>query len=277
MEKKGIVLTLIRKFIFYIIMIILAVFAFIPFYAMFIMGTYDSFKMFEFNGLPSNYLMENLKTVGGSTMIAFFKNSFIVSFFSVTFSLIFTSLCGYGLAKFKFKGRKFLYNLILFTMMVPAQLGIVAYVYEMRIFHINNTLLPVILPFLFSAFGAFWMKQYIEEAVPNEIIESARIDACGEIGIFFRIVLHLISPAFITLGLLVFVWSWNSFFIPLVSITDLKLFTVPLGVNSFNGLYFTDNGAKILSLSFATLPVLLVYIIFSNRLETGLAAGAIKG
>jgi len=271
------VITLGGKLFFYIIMIMLAVFAFIPFYAMFAMGTYDSFKMFEFNGLPSNYLMENLKTVGGSTMLTFFKNSAIVSFFSIIFSLIFASLCGYGLAKFKFKGSKFLYNLILITMMVPAQLGIVAYVYEMRIFHINNSLLPVILPFTFSAFGAFWMKQYIEEAVPDEIIESARMDACGEIGIFFRIVLYLISPALITLGLLVFVWSWNSFFIPLVSITDLKLFTVPLGVNSFNGLYFTDNGAKILSLSFATLPVLLVYMIFSSHLESGLAAGAVKG
>jgi len=275
-EKNEVISTLIRKSIFFLIMIILAIFALVPFYAMFVMGTYDSFRMFEFNGLPSSYLMQNLKTVAASGMQVFFKNSIIVSFFSITFSLIFTSLCGYGLAKFKFRGRKFLYNLILFTMMVPSQLGIVAYVYEMRIFHMNNTLIPAIMPFLFSAFGAFWMKQYIEEAVPNEIIESARIDACGEIGIFFRIVLHFISPAFITLGLLVFVWSWNSFFIPLVSITDLRLFTVPLGVNSFNGLYFTDNGAKILSLSFATLPVLLAYIIFSNRLESGLAAGALK-
>jgi multiple sugar transport system permease protein/cellobiose transport system permease protein len=255
---------------------VLTVVSLAPFYAMIVMGTYDSFQLFHFNGLPSNYIWHNFKTISNTEFPTFMMNSVIMSLFSVVLSLLTSALCGYGFAKFRFKGNKMLYNIVLFTMMVPSQLSIVAYVYEMKIFHLNDTLVPSILPYVFAGFGVFWMTQYIKDIVPMEVLESARIDSAGEFRIFFSIAAPMITPALITLGLLNFVWSWNSFFVPLVTINDSRLFTVPLGINSFNSLYYQDNGAKILALSIATMPVVLLYLIFSNRLQSGLTAGAVK-
>ncbi|MBW5448239.1 ABC transporter permease subunit [Cohnella sp. CFH 77786] len=261
---------------FYTLIAVLTVVSLAPFYAMIVMGTYDSFQLFRFNGLPSDYILHNFATISKTEFPTFMKNSLVMSLSSVFFSLLASALCGYGFAKFRFKGNKMLYNLVLFTMMVPSQLSIVAYVYEMKLFHLNDSLVPSILPYVFAGFGVFWMTQYIKDIVPTEVLESARIDSAGEFRIFFSIVVPMITPAVITLGLLNFVWSWNSFFVPLVTINDSRLFTVPLGINSFNSLYYQDNGAKILALSIATMPVVLLYLIFSNRLQSGLTAGAVK-
>lgn len=261
---------------FYVVVAVLTVVSLAPFYAMIVMGTYDSFQLFNFNGLPSNYILENFVTISKTEFPTFMINSMVMSLSSVFLSLFTSALCGYGFAKFHFKGSKLLYNIVLFTMMVPSQLSIVAYVYEMKLFHLNDTLVPSILPYVFAGFGVFWMTQYIKDIVPTEVLESARIDSAGEFRIFFSIVAPMITPALITLGLLNFVWSWNSFFVPLVTINDSRLFTVPLGINSFNSLYYQDNGAKILALSIATMPVVLLYLIFSNRLQSGLTAGAVK-
>jgi cellobiose transport system permease protein len=262
----------------YILFILLALFTLIPFYSMFVMGTYDSYQLFKFNALPSDYLVTNWKTVMKvPEMGLFFTNSLMVTAVAVSLGLLICTACGYGLAKFKFKGQKSLYALVLFTMMVPYQLGLVAYVWEMRVLNLTDTLIPTILPSLCLGFGVFWMTQYIKDTVPTEIMESARMDAAGEIRIFFSIIFPIISPAVVTLGLLIFIWSWNSFLIPLLTINDVHKYTLPLGITMFNGLYSTDNGAKILAISLSTLPVILVYIAFSNKLISGLTAGAVKG
>jgi len=262
----------------YAVFILLMIFTLIPFYSMFVMGTYDSYRLFEFNGLPSNYLPENWNSVMKvPEMGGFFLNSLIVSAVAVSLGVLICTACGYGLAKFNFKGRNTLNRVVLFTMMVPYQLGLVAYVWEMRTLHLNDTLVPTILPSLCMGFGVFWMTQYIRDTVPTEIMESARIDAATEAGMFFRIIFPIISPAVVTLSLLIFIWSWNSFLVPLLTINDVHNYTLPLGVTLFNGLYSTDNGAKILAISLSTLPVILVYILFSNKLISGLTAGAVKG
>lgn len=260
-----------------ILLCTLVVITIIPFYSMFVMSTYSSYKLFSFNGLPSNYLMENFKTIAGTKMNVFFKNSLIMAAASVVFGGLSCTMCGYGLAKYNFKGRKTLLKVVILTMMIPSQLSLVAYVWEMRVMGLNNTLIPSIIPFLFMGFGAFWMNQYIGGAIPNEIIESARVDGAGEITIFIKLVLPLITPAIMTLSLLIFVWSWNGFLIPLITINKPELYSLPLGIASFNGMYQTDNGAKILALSLATLPVILVYLFASNRLIGGLTMGAVKG
>jgi multiple sugar transport system permease protein/cellobiose transport system permease protein len=258
-------------------MFLFVVITLLPFYAMFIMGTYDSYQMFTFNGLPSNYLLHNLNTVMKTDIFRYFLNSITVSASCVVFGTLGCALCGYGMAKYKFAGRKILFGIILLTMMVPSQLGIVVYVFEMRALHLNDTLIPTILPFLCSGFGAFWMSLYIKDAVPDEIIESARIDGANEFKIFSAIVCRLITPALLTVALLLFIWSWNNFLVPLVTIMDAKKYTLPLGMAMFNGLYSTDNGAKIVALSISTVPLLLVYLFASNSFMSGLTEGAVKG
>lgn len=266
------------KAVGYLLLLALALLTIIPFYSMFVMATYNSYEIFKFNGLPSTFALENLRSVlAMKEMGRFFLNSIVVSAASVFIGGGITAACGYGLAKFEFKGRKFLFATILFTMMVPTQLGLVAYVWEMKILGFADTLVPAILPFLSMGFGAFWMTQFIRDAVPNELMESARIDAAGEFRIFASIILPVITPAVYTLSLLLLIWSWNSFLVPLLTLNDTKLYTLPLGITMFNSMYASDNGAKIMALSLATLPVLLVYVLFANKLMDGLTAGAVKG
>ncbi|WP_256759751.1 carbohydrate ABC transporter permease [Cohnella sp. WQ 127256] len=266
------------KLLAYLLLIILTLFTLIPFYSMIVMGTYDSFKLYLFNGLPSDYFIHNLESVlKVKEMGRFFLNSLTVSAISVAGAIFTATACGYGLSKYSFKGRRFLNNLVLFTMMVPSQLGLVAYVWEMNKLHLIDTLIPTILPMFSLGFGVFWMTQYIRDSVPTEIIESGRIDSAGEFRIFFSLAFPIITPAVVTLGLLAFIWSWNSFLIPLLTISDVRQYTIPLGVTMFNGLYVSDNGAKILALTIATLPVLLFYLFFSKQLMSGLTAGAVKG
>jgi multiple sugar transport system permease protein/cellobiose transport system permease protein len=153
----------------------------------------------------------------------------------------------------------------------------VAYVIEMRYLHLSGTLIPLILPWVANAFGVFWMTQFIRSSVPNEVLESARLDGCSDYGAFFRIVVPFIAPAITTLSLLVFLWSWNNFLLPLIMITDPNLYTIPLSITTLSDAYRTDLAAQILGLTIGTLPVLVLFTIGSKSFVRGLTAGSIKG
>ena len=120
------------------------------------------------------------------------------------------------------------------------------------------------------------MTQYIGSSIPDTIIESARIDGASEFRIFATIVLPIIKPAIITLGLLIFLWSWNNFIIPLVFVSDPNQYTLPLFVSTLGGSYRIDYAAKLLNLTIATIPVLVFFSIFSKYLIKGMTIGAVK-
>ena len=120
------------------------------------------------------------------------------------------------------------------------------------------------------------MTQYIGSAVPSSLIESAEMDGAGHFRIFMTIVFPIIKPAVITLGLLIFLWSWNNFLIPLVFVADPRQYTIPLFVSTLGGAYRIDYAAKLLNLTIATIPVLVFFSIFSKYLIKGMTIGAIK-
>lgn len=262
----------------YIFLILISIIAFIPFYSMIVMGTYYSNDLYTGIKLfPGDYLVENFKTLMKVDMGGFYKNSLFVSITSTVFGTLICASAGYAFAKFKFKGKKVIYTIILLTLMVPTQLSIVAYVMEMRAFGLNNSLWPLIFPYLASPFGVYWMTQYSSDAVPTEILESARIDGSGELRTFVRIVLPLLGPAFVTLGLLIFLWSWNNFLVPSIMVSSPENYTLPLGIRQLGTTFRTDNGAQILGVSLGTIPVLLLFTVFSKNLITGLSSAAVKG
>ena len=121
------------------------------------------------------------------------------------------------------------------------------------------------------------MTSFIGDAIPNEVIESGRIDGCTEYGIFFRISLPFLRPALITLALLSFLWSWNALLVPLVVLNKEALFTLPLGIKSLSTGFRNDYGAQILGLSVGTIPILVFFSFFSKNLISGLSAVAVKG
>ena len=169
-----------------------------------------------------------------------------------------------------------MFNFILATMMIPGQLGLIAFIILVRKMGLISSWLPLIIPAGASAFGVFWMRQYIAGAISSELLESARIDGCSEFGIFLRIVVPMITPALLTLGLLSFLWSWNDFMRPMLILENEKLFTIPLGIKRMSSYMRQDIGATILGISVGTIPILILFAFFNNTLVNGLTAGAVK-
>lgn len=260
------------------VLLILAVITVFPFYIMICMGTYTSAELFKGIALvPGDQLLNNLKTVADSSFAVFYRNSLIASGTATVVGTLTSTMAGYALSKYRFRGREALLKLILALMMIPSQISLIAYVIEMRYLHLNDTLLPVIIPFTFSAFGVYWMKQSIDGAVPDEVIESARIDGASEFRVFFVIVIPFVRASVITIALLLFLWSWNNYLLPLITINNMELYTVPLGVAMLNGLYRTDYAAKILALTLGTLPLICLFIFGSRYFISGLTSGSVKG
>lgn len=250
----------------------------LPFILMLNIGTYETNEVYkQIPILPGNYLAENLKTVFQSDFLVFFKNSFIVAGCSIVFTLLFSSLAGFAFAKYQFKGKNGLFMVVLAMMMLPPQLGMIAYLWEMRLLGIGQTLIPLILPWISNTFGVFWMTQYIRSSVPSEIIDSCHMDTSNDLIIFFRLILPIVRPGIMSLALISFIWSWNDFLLPMVLITRKELFTIPLGMATFSNMYKVNYSAQILALSISLLPIFILFFAGSKQLISGLTAGAVKG
>jgi cellobiose transport system permease protein len=257
---------------------LLSLFALFPFYLMIIMGTYRNEELFTRIVLvPGSYLLENFQTVVASDFHLVYLNSLVVSIVSTVLAVFVSAFAGFAFSKHEFKYKNKIFAAVLLTMMIPGQLGLVAYVIEIRYMGISGTLLPLILPWVANAFGVFWMTQFMKGAVPNEVLESARIDGCSDFSVFFRIVLAFCWPAMTTLSLLVFLWSWNNYLLPLIVINKPELYTIPLAISTLGDAYRTDLAAQILGLSLGTLPVLILFAIGSKSFIHGLTAGSVKG
>lgn len=268
----------ISKAIMLLILGLMSIVAVLPFYSMMVMGTYYINDLFTgIKLVPGNYVMENFKTLLNVPILSYYKNSILSAVGSAVLCVMISSMCGYAISKYTFKMKKVLFNFILLTLMIPTQLGLIAFMIEMKYLGLLGTLWPIILPNGASAFGVYWMTSYIQDAIPNEVLESARIDGCNEYSIFFRVALPFIKPAILTLALLSFLWSWNSLLIPLVVLNKESLFTLPLGIKSLSTGFRNDYGAQILGLSVGTIPILVFFSFFSKNLISGLSSAAVKG
>ena len=194
----------------------------------------------------------------------------------MTLSVVLTStLAGFAFAKLRFKGSNVLLLVVLLTMMVPAQLGLIPLWGMMQSFGWFDTLYAVIVPFLTSAFGVFMMRQYISSAISDELIEAARVDGCSTLRIFWNVVLPGVLPAAAVLALLTFMEQWNSFLWPRAILSpDNPTLQVSLGFISYG--YYTDYSMVFAATAVATLPLVVVFIVFGRQIIGGIMEGAIK-
>ena len=202
-------------------------------------------------------------------------NSIIVSG-SVTLSVVITSaLAGFAFAKLKFRGRNALLLTVLVTMMVPTQLGLIplwGMIVDLGWF---DTLWAVTVPFLTSAFGVFMMRQYVSAAVPDELIEAARVDGCTTLRTFWSVVLPAVLPAAGVLALLTFMATWNDFLWPRAVLTpDNPTLQVSLGYISYA--HYTDYSMVFAATAIGTLPLVLVFLVFGRQIISGIMEGAVK-
>jgi multiple sugar transport system permease protein len=204
-------------------------------------------------------------------------NSGVIAIGSTSVTIFFSALGGYAFARYSFPLKEQLFWVLLLTMLIPGQLGLIPWYIEMTHLGWTNSFLPFIIPSIGNAFGTFWMRQYIASAIPAELFDAARMDGCGEFGMFWRIALPLAAPAAGALAITCFIGGWNSFLGPLTLMSDPSMYTYPVALANLKGVHGTDTGALLLGSSIATLPMLLITVFGSRRLIDGLTAGALSG
>jgi ABC-type sugar transport system, permease component len=263
----------------YLFLILVALTCLIPFYSMIISATHANSEIARrLLFWPGDQLIENYTRLISSVNIwrGFFNTIFITLTFSVI-NVYFAALGGYGFSKYNFKFRNGLFLVVLGTMMIPGQLGIIGFYKLMNAFHMLNTYWPLILTGIRDAFGIFLMKQIADSSVPTEIIESGRIDGYGELRIFHRLVIPLMVPGLATLGIFTFIGKWNDFLTPMIILFDNDLQTLPVMIASLKSQFSSDFGAQYVGIAISIVPILIFFSIMSKRIISGVAAGAVKG
>lgn len=228
---------------------------------------------------PGGELVENVRRVFANETANFAEallNSAIVST-SVTVSvLLFSSLAGFAFAKLRFRGDNVLLLIVIATMMIPVQLGIIPLYILMGELGWNGTLQAVIVPFMVSAFGVFFMRQYIIEAVPMELIEAARVDGCNTWRIYWNVIVPAIRPAAAVLGLFTFMQTWNDFLWPLVTLNP-DTPTVQVSLSALAAGYYQDYSLVLAATALATVPLLVLFILTGRQIIGGIMEGVVKG
>ncbi|MCZ2263417.1 MULTISPECIES: carbohydrate ABC transporter permease [unclassified Isoptericola] len=229
--------------------------------------------------LPDASLFQQFGEVISSDTINFWKalaNSVIISVITAASVVLFSTLAGYSFAKLRFRGRGPLLVFVIATMAVPTQLGVIPMYILMTDLDWIGKLQAVIVPALVTAFGVFWMTQYLSEALPYELIEAARVDGASMIRTFWSIALPAARPAAAMLGLFTFVQQWTNYFWPSIVLNQDNP-TLPLVVRSLQSNYFVDYSLVMGGIFLVTLPLLVVFAFVGKQLVAGIMAGAVKG
>lgn len=165
---------------------------------------------------------------------------------------------------------------ILLTMMVPPQLGLIPQYYIITKLDWLNDLKAVIVPGLIDAFGIFWMRQYISSAIPDELMDAAKIDGCSNFRIYWNIAVPMILPAFSTLAIIKFMYMWNDFLWPLVVLREESVYTIQIAIRSLMDNYVRDYGMILSGTFWATLPLVFIFLFFNKLFIDSLTQGALK-
>jgi ABC-type glycerol-3-phosphate transport system permease component len=228
-------------------------------------------------GPPTTFVLTNLAEaweIGG--FLRLYANSLFITVISVTGVVTFCSMAGYAFAHFRFPAKTFLFFYFLAGMMIPPQVILIPAFKVMSTLGLVNTYASVILTyFAWVPFAIYFFRAYFQ-GIPAELVEAARIDGASEMSIFFRIMLPLARPAVVTVAIIYFVWIFNDFMWPLVYLTNTDMRTVTLGMMNFQGQYSSETTLKTAALMLATLPPVLIFLIFRRQIQGGLVDGALK-
>jgi cellobiose transport system permease protein len=229
------------------------------------------------NLIPGPNLLKNFHAaLTNVNMGAALLNSTIVSGCVALGTVAFGTLAGFAFAKLHFRGRNVLLFITIGTTMVPMQIGIVPLYMLMNKLHLIGRLPAVILPTLVTAFGVFFLRQYLIRAVPDELIEAARVDGASLLRIFWSVVVPLARPAMAVLGMLTFMATWNDLFWPLIVLNSDNP-TVQVAIDNLNAGYVPDMSIILAGTLLGTLPVLAVFILLGRHIVGGIMQGAVKG
>jgi len=271
----------IQKTFLYLFIGLITVACLIPFLMMLINSSRSATEILSgFTLVPGNQFFINLRSFRDDVNIwQGMRNSFIIAVSVITLTAYFSALTAYGFEFYDFPGKKILFGFVVMMMMVPAQLGLIG-MYDLNYkLGTLDTYVPLILPAIASSGAMFFIRQYMASTIHRALIEAARIDGCSELAIFHKIVFPLAVPAIATMSIMGFIGSWNSYIAPLMLIISTEKKTLPVLVAALRGTRVAtiNQGAMYAAIAVSVLPMVIIFMLFSNFIITGISAGSVKG
>jgi cellobiose transport system permease protein len=263
----------------YAVLVVVFVSAAFPLYWSFIIGSGDASSLRERPWWPGGNFIDNALQVVNNPAVNFWPalwNSIYSSFLIAASVVITSTFAGWAFAKLKYRGRNGLLAFVVATMAVPQQLGVVPLYVLFAELGWTGQIGAIIVPALTSAFGVFWMTQYLRQAVPDELIEAARVDGASMLRTFWTVGVVAARPAAAMLFLFVFVGAWNNFFWPFI-VLDRQNPTLPVALSLLQSNYFVDYSIVLAGVVLATIPLLLLFVFAGRQLVSGIMQGAVKG
>ncbi len=269
----------VRLWLRHAVLILFAFLAFYPIVVMWITALRPSNEVMQNPfGLPTGIFLDNIVNAWVKGRFGnYFINSVIITVPTVIGVVVLSALAGYGIARFRFRGRMLIFYTMLLGLTIPFQSVMIPLYYQLLAMGLLGSYLAVILPSIAFGlpFGIFLMQSFFED-LPHELTEAARVDGCSEFRIFRSVMLPLARPAISTLIVFQFMRTWNEFLMPLLYLQDEARRPIPLGLMFFQGAYTRDIGLIAAGVSLSTIPVIIVYLIFQRQFVKGLTAGAVK-
>ena len=269
------------KGLLYLALILLSAVCLIPFALMIVNATRSGSEIMSgFSLIPGSSLAANWKVVADNMSLGRgFLNSIFIAVFCTALTCYFSALTAYGLAFYKFRGSKLIFTVMLVFMMVPSQLSLLGFYDLCNKMRMIDTYWPLILPSIASPATVFFLRQYILSVMPRAILEAPRIDGAGELAIFHRIALPIMSPGIATMAIGCFIGSWNNYLLPMMIINTPSKRTLPVMVSELSAVkdVTTNLGATYLVVAISVVPIMIAFCFFSRYIISGISAGSVKG
>ena len=269
---------------------ILAFLIIVPLYAL-LLGTFKGGAELFVSGLNLNptwdklhlkawrYLFTGVMSDGTSNPHDYFiwyKNSLFIVLVQGGLTLLLSSMVAYGLSKYRFKGQNAMFLCVLLVMMIPLEILMLPMYSQINTMGLRDSYAGVMLPFLVSMSAVFFFRQFLE-GIPGDLLDAGRVDGCTEYGIFFRIIMPIMLPAYASMAVMVGMGAWNGLLWPMLVISNMKKYTIPIGLNTLWSPYGNNYDLMITGSCFAIVPLLVLYLFAQRFIIEGMTAGAVKG
>ncbi len=274
----------------HLLLLAFAVYFLIPLWWLLVASTKSNSGLFVGSGGPLWFngdfdFVENVKglfTHDGGIYWTWFRNSFVYALAGGVGATLLSLLAGYGFAMYRFRGRAFLFSVLLGSLMIPATALVIPTFVLLSDFNLIDTMWAVILPSLLSPIGVYLIRVYAQEALPQDTIDAARVDGAGELRTFFRVSVPLLRPAVVTVLLLTTVATWNNFFLPLAVLRSQKLLPVTVGLSNWQALSSAGAGNEqawnliVTGALLSIVPLIVAFLALQRYWQSGLTLGSVK-
>ncbi|MCF7943891.1 MAG: carbohydrate ABC transporter permease [Spirochaetia bacterium] len=262
-----------------VLMVVIGVIMFFPLYWMLVSSfrTNDQIYSTTLNLLPTSLMVKNYADLLLTTKFVYwFTNSVLITLSTTILGLVLCTIAGFALARYRFRFRNAIFLLIFIMISIPRFTTIIPLFKVMSQLNFTDTYLSLILPFAVNPLALFLMKQYME-SIPEDLLDSARIDGLNELQMVIRIVMPIIKPAIGAAGVNIVMMTWNDYLFPLVMMSSERKLVLTVGLASLKTLYVVEYGMIMAGSVISVLPLIIAFLIFQKQFVAGLIAGSVKG